>query len=101
MLQFLRLDHYSNETLLFLLFAVSIGGVVIGLVTDFVMRDRGFGPIGNGALAVLGIGVGIHIRNSFFGSMSPGDLALTGVFAAAAATLLLLILGVAKHWVQD
>ncbi len=100
MLQFLKLDQYSNDTLIFLFFVTAIMGAVIGYVTDFVMKERGFGAIGNGALAVLGIAVGIYIRNAYFDTMSPGDLALTGVFAAATATLLLLVLGVAKHWVQ-
>jgi uncharacterized membrane protein YeaQ/YmgE (transglycosylase-associated protein family) len=101
MLQLLRLDHYSSEILLFLLLAVLIGGFVVGFVTDSVMGDRGFGPFGNGTLAVLGAVVGIYIRNTFFGRMDPGDLLVTGIFASATATLLLLLLGVAKHWVQD
>jgi len=101
MLQLLRLEHYTSELLLIILFAVLIGGFVIGFVTDAVMGDRGFGPWGNGMLAMLGAIVGIYIRNTFFGRMDPGDLIVTGVFAAATATLLLLLLGVAKHWVQD
>ncbi len=101
MLQVLRLEQYSSEVLLFILLAVLIGGFVIGFVTDTVMGDRGFGPVGNGMLAMLGAVVGIYIRNTFFGRMDPGDLLVTGIFAAATATLLLLLLGVAKHWVQD
>ncbi|MBM3607145.1 MAG: hypothetical protein FJX29_01625 [Alphaproteobacteria bacterium] len=101
MLYYLRLDQYSNDTLLFILFAVVLAGVAIGYMTDIVMKDRGFGAFGNGSLAVLGMGTGIYIRNAFFGAMNPGDLALTGIFAAAMATLLLLVLGVAKHWLQD
>ena len=101
MLQLFAFGQYSSEMLLFMFLGVLIGGFVIGFVTDAVMGERGFGPIGNGMLAVMGAIVGIHIRNTFFGRMDPGDVLITGVFAAATATLLLLLLGVAKHWVQD
>lgn len=101
MLQILRLDQYSSEMLLFIFLGILIGGFVVGFITDAVMGDRGFGPIGNGMLTMLGAIVGIYIRNTFFGRMDPGDLIVTGIFAAATATLLLLLLGVAKHWVQD
>ena len=101
MLQALRLDQYTSDTLMLIILGIVLVGVAIGYVTDFVMKDRGFGAIGNGALVILGIGAGVYIRNVFFGTMSPGDFTLTGIFAAATATLLLLLLGVAKHWVQD
>lgn len=101
MFQILRIDQYSSETLIFIALAILIGGFVIGFITDAVMGERGFGPVGNGMLAMLGAVVGIYIRNTYFGRMDPGDIVVTGVFAAAAATLLLLIFGVAKHWVQD
>ena len=101
MLQFLKLDHYSSDVLTLIFFGTVIAGVVIGYLTDAVMGERGFGPVGNGALAVLGGLVGIFIRNAYFGRMNPGDLWLTSIFAVSAATLLLLLLGVVKHWVQD
>ena len=49
----------------------------------------------------MGAFIGVHVRNAYFGLTSPGDIAITAIFAAAAATLLLMLLGVAKHWVQD
>ncbi len=101
MLEALRLDHYPRDILLYVLLAVIICGFIVGYVTDIVMGDRGFGPFGNGTLAVFGAAVGIYIRNNFFGRMDPGDILITGVFASSSATLLLLLLGLAKHWVQD
>lgn len=101
MLQYLHLSHYSTETLLLMALVIAGAGFVVGYITDVVMRDRGFGPVGNGLLAVLGAFTGIFIRNAYFGRMDPGDLFTTGFFAVVAATLLLLILGVAKHFVQD
>ena len=100
MLKSLSLDHYSGDTLFMILLLACIGGTVVGYITDSVMGDRGFGPIGNGLLTVLGVVAGIYVRNTFFGRMEPGDLALTGIFAAIAATLLLLCLGVAKSLFQ-
>ena len=101
MLQLLRLEHYPTEVLLYALLALLIVGFIVGYITDSVMGDSGFGPFGNGTLAIFGAFVGIYIRNNFFGRMDPGDIFVTGFFAAVAATLMLLLLGVAKHWVQD
>ncbi len=101
MFEALRLDHYSTDILAYVFISVLIGGFVVGYITDAVMGDRGFGPFGNATLAVFGAAVGIYIRNNFFGRMDPGDILVTGVFAASSATLLLLLLGLAKHWVQD
>jgi Na+/melibiose symporter-like transporter len=101
MLQALNLSQYSSETLLFIFLAVGIGGFAVGYVTDVVMGDRGFGPFGNGFLAVFGAIIGIYIRNTFFGKMDPGDLFVTGIFAGAMATLMLLLVGVAKRFVQN
>ena len=101
MLELLQLDGYSTGTLGLLLCLVVGGGLVVGFVTDGVMGARGFGAGGNAMLVILGALVGIYIRNAYFGYMEPGDMAMTGIFAAASATLLLMILGVAKHWVQE
>ncbi len=101
MLQFLRLDYYSSEMLLLLLLSVSIGGFVVGYITDAVMGGLGFGPFGNGLLAVLGAMIGVYVRNHFFARMEVGDVFITALFAAMTATLLLLLLGFIKNKVQD
>ena len=101
MLDLLQLNGYSNQTLGLLLCLVVGGGLVVGFITDSVMGPRGFGAGGNAMLVILGAFVGIYIRNAYFGYMEPGHMAMTGAFAAASATLLLMLLGLAKHWVQD
>jgi len=101
MLQILGLDQYSPDILAITALGVAIAGLGIGLVTDSVMSDRGFGPYGNGFLAILGAVTGIYTRYSFFGWMRGQEVLIIGSFAAATATLMLLLLGVAKHWVQD
>ncbi len=101
MLGLLQLDKYPSDVLMMIVFAVLIAGAVVGYVTDVVMGERGFGPFGNGLLVIFGAFVGIYLRNAYFGLMEPGDIAVTGIFAAASATLLLMLLGLAKHWVQE
>lgn len=101
MFELLGLQEYAGDSIILLLLGVVVIGAAIGYITDIVMGDRGFGPLGNGLLTILGAAVGLYVRHSFFGTMQPGDAALTAVFAAASATLLLLLLGVVKHWVQD
>ena len=101
MAEFLKLDQYPADVLWILTFLIIGGGTVVGYITDAVMGNRGFGPIGNGVLVIMGTFFGVHVRNAYFGLTSPGDIAITAIFAAAAATLLLMLLGVAKHWVQD
>ena len=100
MIRTLGLQDYPSDALLFLLGCACLLGFVVGYITDSVMGDRGFGAFGNGMLAVFGAFVGVYIRNTFFVRMHPGDIVWTGLFAAAAATLLLLMLGVVKSWVQ-
>ncbi|MGE3646262.1 MAG: hypothetical protein AB7F96_20645, partial [Beijerinckiaceae bacterium] len=95
MLKALQLENYNSDVLLLLLCGIAIAAAVIGFVTDSVMGDRGFGPVGNGLLVLLGAIVGVYVRNAYFGLMQPGDLAITGIFAAASATLLLMLLGLA------
>lgn len=101
MLELLRIQYISSDTLMLLALCIIGIGAVIGYITDSVMGERGFGPIGNGMLVILGAFVGIYIRHAFFRDMDPGDVAITGIFAAASATLLLMLLGLVKHWVQD
>lgn len=101
MLELLKLHQYDSDVLTLLMFFVIIGSAAVGYVTDSVMGDRGFGPLGNASLIILGVFVGVYIRNAFFGLMKPGDIVTTAMFAAATATLLLMLLGVAKFWTRE
>ena len=101
MLELLRLDQYDSDVLTLMMFFVISGGAVVGYITDAVMADRGFGPVGNALLIILGCLLGIYVRNAHFGLMKPGDIITTAIFAAASATLLLMLLGIAKFWVRD
>ena len=101
MLELLKLNDYPSDVLWLMMIFILCGGAVVGYITDSVMGERGFGPIGNGLLIIMGAFVGIYIRNAYFGLTSPGDMAITAIFAAASATLLLMLLGVAKYWVNE
>jgi hypothetical protein len=101
MLQLFGLEQYTPDMLALIAVGIAAAGLIIGLLTDAVLSDRGFGPLGNGLLAILGTGTGIYTRHAFFGWLQGQEIIIIGSFAGATATLMLLILGLAKHWVQD
>jgi uncharacterized membrane protein YeaQ/YmgE (transglycosylase-associated protein family) len=101
MMKMLGLAHLPSDYFALLMFVILLSGMMMGWLTDAIMGDRGFGPFGNGFLIILGCFVGIYVRNAYFGNIQHDQITLTGIFAASSATLLLLILGVVKHWVQD
>lgn len=101
MLELLRLDQYSTDVLLMMFFFLGTGGYIIGAITDVIMQKRGYGPIGNGSLAIMGCFAGIYARNTYFSHAFGNDLAVTAIASGASATAMLLIFGVFKHWVTD
>ena len=88
---------YSASELVALCMVLGIGGAVLGYITDAVMGDRGFGPTGNGCLAIVGGVVGIHYRNFILGPVASQEAILIAVTAGASATAALLILGLVKQ----
>lgn len=95
------LGDYPLDVIIWIGIAIVIGGGLIGHLTDAVMGDRGFGVAGNAFLAILGALVGIYARTALFGRLYSQDLMITAIVAAATATGMLLLLGIAKHYVQD
>ena len=95
------LDQISSEALALLIFVTAIIGMFVGYITDFVLGDRGFGPAGNAFLAVLGCVVGIYGRATYFGPTNLDENLMTGGLAASTATVMLLVLGIIKHWTVD
>jgi len=100
-LDYLGLAEVSGGTLSLIFVAVGLFGILAGGVTDAIMGDRGFGMFGNGLLIVMGCLTGLYAERFFFGVVYPRDIVLTGICAACGATAILLIFGVAKHWVRD
>ena len=101
MFQFAAFSDYPSYLLIWVAAALIVGGAIVGHLTDAVMGEHGFGVFGNAVLAILGAFVGIYVRTTFFGRLYGEDLMATGFVAAAAATILLLLLGFAKHLIQD
>ena len=100
MLQTLGLQYYSATELIAFLLIFGIGGAVVGFITDIVMGDRGFGPFGNGMLAMFGAFVGVHYRLALLGPIASREVVLVGISAAASATAILLMLGIVKRYVR-
>ena len=100
MRELLNMEGYSSDYFLLFLFIIILCSVMIGYVTDIVMGDRGFGPLGNGLLITLALIVGSYVRNAFFGTMLPGDFAFTTLFTAATATIILMAFGIFKGFVR-
>ena len=88
---------YSMTELLALVLLLSVGGAVLGYITDAIMGEHGFGPAGNGFLAVFGAVIGIHYRNLVLGPVASEEAVLIAVSAAASATAALLIVGIVKR----
>ena len=101
MLYYLRLDELSSTTLLLLMAAIGLCGLLIGAVTDAIMGDRGFGTIGNGLLTIMGCVIGVYAEFVFLGPAYFQDVMMTALAAATGAAALLLTFGTIKHWVQD
>lgn len=101
MLNIIDFDLYSIDFLALIALGVIIPGLIVGYITDTLMHDLGFGPYGNGFLAILGAGTGIYTRYTFFGWLQGQEILIITIFTTATATFMLLLLGLAKHWVQD
>jgi hypothetical protein len=92
--------YYSNADLLELgLFAVC-GGVIVGVIVDLIMRDRGFGIIGNAFLAVLGVTIGLVLFHDRVGPLDARQSGLIAAFTTGTATLVLLFCGAAKNFLR-
>ncbi len=76
------------------------GGLVSGYISDLVMGHRGFGFFGNGFLAILGGGTGAYTRYALFGWLQGREILITEAFAVSTATLILVLFGLGKRWVQ-
>ena len=95
------LDSYSRDALFTLGFFAAVGAVVAGSVADKVMRDRGFGAIGNGVLILMGVAVGLVISHSELGPLRASQSDRVVVMAAASSTVVLLLCGTLKSFLLE
>ena len=98
MLHVLGLENFDSVFLMAVCIAILVGGAVVGYLTDMIMGERGFGPVGNGALAIMGALLGVYARNTYFYHLRGDEMLITAIAAEVCATVLLLSLGFAKRW---
>ena len=94
MLAYLGLQSVPTEMLFFGVIMAFAASVIFGWTTDLAMKDRGFGPLGNALVGVVGAILGPRIwflglghGSSLLGA-DPASLLTCG--AASALSLLLL-----------
>jgi hypothetical protein len=100
MLHILGLEDFDSVFLIAIGIAILVGGAVVGYLTDMIMGDRGFGPFGNGGLAIIGGFLGVYARNAYFYRLHGDEMLITAIAAEICATGLLLGFGFAKRWAQ-
>ena len=91
-------DGYSGDALALLGFFAALGAIVAGLIADRVMRERGFGIIGNGVLILMGVVVGLVISHSHFGVIRGAEPNRILIMAAASSTIVLVLCGTLKSY---
>ncbi len=94
-------EFYSRDALLTLAFIAAVGAIVAGSIADRVMRERGFGAIGNGVLILMGVGVGLVISHSELGPLRSSQFDRVVVMAAASSTIVLLLCGALKSFMLE
>ena len=92
-------DYYSEDALLGIGLIAAIGAVLAGTLADKVMRERGFGVIGNGVLVLAGIAVALVIWHSQYGPMGSWESDRVMAVATASATAVLLVCGAIKSFI--
>ena len=99
MLAYLGLQSIPTEMLYFLAITVFAASVGFGWGTDMVLKDYGFGPVGNALLGVVGVAFGprIWFVGLGHGWGAAGDPSSLLICAAASGSLLLFAAVVLKR----
>lgn len=99
MWQLVGFDQLSSDAFFALISLAFFLAVLTGWVTDAIMRDNGFGVIGNGLLSLVGGFAGLAAWNRFIASPDVQDIILILVFSTGCAIFLLLLLAIARRYV--
>jgi hypothetical protein len=86
---FLGLQNLSMSEQAFLVLVLILAFFIAGYVVDGLMERRGFGPYGDGAVALAGLFMGLLVRGTYFPGISPYDPVLT--YAVTFVTMLALL----------
>jgi hypothetical protein len=94
--QYIRyLDPFEKISFSFAVFVVYL---LSGFVTDSLIRPAGFGPYGNGVVAMAGVVIGIYVKYNYFIGFAflPYEPYLTCGLLLAPGALLLLFLNLLR-----
>jgi uncharacterized membrane protein YeaQ/YmgE (transglycosylase-associated protein family) len=99
MLVSLGLETVPTEMLYFLAFMAIAASIAFGWTTDLILKDRGFGPLGNALIGIIGAFLGpriwfIGLRHGALLGADPGTLLAC---AGAGGSLLLVAAALLKR----
>ncbi|MBV1707666.1 MAG: hypothetical protein KGQ37_10715 [Hyphomicrobiales bacterium] len=94
--EYLGVESYLQLTFLIAFVAVIAG--VFGYFSDYLMKEHGFGVIGNGILILAGSAVGLYARANYGQYDDITGINLTVFYVVGVSTFMLFIFGVIKSW---
>jgi uncharacterized membrane protein YeaQ/YmgE (transglycosylase-associated protein family) len=97
MLQTLGFGYVSNDLALAMTIVAVIAATFMGWICDAVMRDTGFGVIGNAALSFLGGGAAVVLWNAYLQPLTASQPVHVVIAAAAASITLLMFCAVLRR----
>ncbi len=74
---FLGLQNLTLSEQVFVVLVLVLCFFIAGYIVDSLMDRRGFGPYGDGMVALLGLFMGLLVRGTYFPTVSPYDPILT------------------------
>ena len=96
----LKLDMFSDSDLFIMAMIALTVSMILGLLADLLMGDRGFGPVRNAGVIMAGGFAGMVLRSLYYPVPNSQLLVASVLAAIGAATLALVVAGVAKTLVQ-
>lgn len=97
--QYTGAASYLDLTLFIIMIAVIVG--VFGFFSNYLMKEHGFGVIGNGILIVVGSTVGLYARTTYGQDHEIPGVNMTVVYVVGVTTLFLFIFAVVKSWLVN
>ncbi len=98
MLQALGFGYVSNDLALAMMIVAIVAATFMGWIADALMRETGFGVIGNAALTLLGGGGAIVIWNRYIQQLTASNPLHVVALAAAASIAALLSAAVLRRY---
>lgn len=90
-------SRYSDSDLMILAAAAGVFGIILGILSDLIMSERGFGPTRNTIIILASGIVGVKLRALYWPPTPTAELISALVAALAAATAALLLASAVKR----